>query len=186
MVPSGPIQTHDLTLSGNVAHDVGPSGKAWRFLVMSGSGVGDVVANNDVRDVGPRDTDTIPSANAPETILTESYRLRFEGYPSAISSDGLILQIPPPQGDLGRTGDVVAILGGPDAGHFRRISQAIDGQTYLMDAPLPPGSYADLDRHRLRRRDIPGQHASTIGAARSPTRSSWRATTSDRTSSATP
>lgn len=137
----GTHQTHDLVLSGNTAADIGPSGKTWRFLVMTGSGVNDVVANNNVSDVGPRDADTVPSNNAPETILTEAYRLHFEGKPAAISADGLVLQIPTPQGDAARTGDVVAILGGPAAGRYRVIAQALDAKTYLLDSPLPAGDY---------------------------------------------
>ena len=134
-------ETHDLVVANNRAQVVGASGKTWRFLVLTQSGVGDVVADNAVVGIGPLDADTVPNGNAPEIMLAEAYQLHFEGVPSAISPDGRVLQIPTPQGGAARTGDVVAILSGPDAGQYRRIAQAIDAQTYLMDDPLPQGSY---------------------------------------------
>jgi hypothetical protein len=134
--------THDLLLQGNTAAPQGPSGKTWRFLVLTNNGANDVVAGNKVVGIGPQDNDTVPNPNATEIILTEAYSLHFEGTPSAISADGRILQIPSPQGLPAQTGDVVAILTGPDAGQWRRIAQAIDPNTYLMDSPLPQGGYA--------------------------------------------
>lgn len=133
--------THDVILQGNTASPQGPSGRTWRFLVLTGTGDGDLIANNTVTGIGPRDGDTI-DANAAELFLTESYSLQFEGTPTAISADGRILQIPTPQGGPARAGDVVAILAGPSAGQYRRIAQALGPQTYLLDAPLPTGSYA--------------------------------------------
>jgi hypothetical protein len=132
---------HDTTIARNTAVPRGPSGKTWRFLVMTGSGYNDVVEKNRVEAIGPRDDDTIPGENAPEIILTESYRLHFEGRPAAISSDGRVLQIPQPQGDPAHSGDVVAILTGPEAGHWRRIAQALGSARYLMASPLPKGDY---------------------------------------------
>ena len=134
--------THDLVLAGNTAQPVGASGKTWRFLVLTQSGIGDTIQGNTVAGIGPQDDDTVPATNAPEIILAEAYQLHFEGNPSAISADGRTLQIPTPQGGAARTGDVVAILSGPDAGQYRRIAQAIDAQTYLMADPLPAGNYA--------------------------------------------
>jgi hypothetical protein len=134
--------THDVVIEGNHVEPVGPSGKTWRFLVLTISGIGDLIQNNTVVGIGPRDNDTVPGDNAAEIILTEAYNLHFEGMPQAISSDGRILQIPPPQGGTARSGDVVAILSGPKAGQWRRIAQAIDDRTYLLDSPLPAGSYA--------------------------------------------
>ena len=129
--------THDVIIEGNTAQPVGPSGKTWRFLVLTGTGNNDRVANNTIVGIGPRDSDT-QDVNAAEIILAESYSLQFEGMPS-ISPDGRILQIPPPQGGPATTGDLVAILSGPEAGTFRRIAQAIGPQTYWMDRPLPAG-----------------------------------------------
>jgi hypothetical protein len=134
--------THDLVLKDNRARSEPPSGKTWRFLVLTGSGTDDVVADNRVEGVGPRDDDAIPSANAPEIILTESYRLHFEGRPTALAAEGRVLQIPPPQGEPARGGSVVAILSGDQAGTWHRVMQAIDPQTYLVEPPLPQGDYA--------------------------------------------
>lgn len=133
--------THDLVIKNNTARSVGPSGKTWRFLVLTEGGVNNQVISNNISDIGPRDDDAIASQNAPEIMLTESYSLRFEGKPAALSPDGRILQIPAPQGDVPRAGDVVAILSGPEAGQWRRIAQAINPTMLLMDAPMPRGDY---------------------------------------------
>lgn len=132
-------RTHDLILRKNRARAVGPSGKTWRFLVMTDGGSGDLIEGNTVEGVGPRDDDKGPNANAPEIVLTEAYRLHFEGKPAAISADGRVLKIPAPQGDHARCGDAVAILTGPDAGTWVRVAQAIDPTTYLLDKPLSRG-----------------------------------------------
>jgi hypothetical protein len=134
--------THDVTIANNTAEPVGPSGKTWRFLVLTQYGTDDVVQNNTVVGIGPQDSDTVPSANAPEVLLTEAYRLHFEGIPSAISPDGRIVQISSAPGGAAEAGDVVSILSGPDAGQWRRIDQAISPTAYLLDSPLPSGSDA--------------------------------------------
>lgn len=135
-------RTHDLVLADNTARPVGPSGKTWRFLVLTISGASDRIRDNRVAGIGPRDDDTVHE-NAPEIILTEAYRLRFEGRPRALSDDGLILKIPEPQGTPAEPGDAVAILNGPHAGTFHRVAQRIDRTTYLIDPmnPLPRGDY---------------------------------------------
>ncbi len=134
--------SHDLILEDNTAEPVGPSGKTWRFLVMTQAGTDDVIAGNTVVGIGPQDDDTLPDPNANEIILTEAYRLRFEGYPAAISPDGQVVQVPAVQGDPVQAGDVVAILSGPSAGQWRRIDQVIGPSAFLLDAPLPAGRYA--------------------------------------------
>jgi hypothetical protein len=132
----------DLIVKGNVARSVAPAGKTWRFLVLTGSGARDVIEGNRVEGIGPRDNDTIPNANAPEIVLTEGYRLHFEGKPTTVSDDGRLIQIPPPQGGPASTGDALAVLSGPEAGTWRRIVQALDATTYLIDPPLPKGDLA--------------------------------------------
>ncbi len=127
----------DLVVEENEAAPDGPAGKTWRFLVLTQRGAGVSVRDNRISDIGPRANDTIADANAPEIILTESYRLRFEGAPLAVSAQGMVLTIPEPQGELGDAGDVVAILAGPHSGQYRRVAQRIDRQTYLLDEPLP-------------------------------------------------
>jgi hypothetical protein len=131
--------THDLALTDNAAKAEGPSGKTWRFLVLTNRGADDLVADNRVEDVGPRDDDAIPQMNAPEIILTEAYRLRFEGRPLAASADRRVLAIPDPQGDPAEPGDALAMLDGPHAGEFVRVAQRIDRRTYLLATPLPTG-----------------------------------------------
>jgi hypothetical protein len=133
---------HDLVVKENTTIAASDAGKTWRFLVLIGSGVNVRVEDNRIEGVGPRDDDTIPSANAPEIVLTESYSIHFEGKPTAISPDGRILQIAEPQGEPARTGSAVAILEGPHAGTWHRVAHAIDPRTYLVDPPLPKGDYA--------------------------------------------
>lgn len=135
-------RTHDLVVERNRVHVEGPSGKTWRFLVMTQGGTGDVVRDNRVSGVGPVDAD-YKRENAPEVVLTESYRLCFEGRPWGVSSQGWVLMIPEPQGRAGEPGDVVVILAGPHRGSYRRIAQRIDRNTYLLDDPLPTSELAD-------------------------------------------
>lgn len=135
-------QTHDLVVAANHAEPQAGAGKTWRFLVLTQSGFRDRVEDNTVIGIGPRDDDSVPSPNATEIVLTEAYRLKFEGRPLAVSTDGRVLQIPEPQGGPAQAGDVVAILDGPAAGQWRRVTQALDARTYLLDSPLPAGTGA--------------------------------------------
>ena len=134
--------THDVTFSNNLVTPTGGAGKTWRFLVMTGSGVGDVVLDNIARGIGPMDSDTVPNPNASEIVLTEAYLIHFEGVPTSVSADGLVVQIPSLQAGSARTGDVVAILSGPQAGQWRTISQVIGPSTYLLDSGVSPGRFA--------------------------------------------
>ncbi len=129
------FNSHDLLLKGNKAMPVGPSGKTWRFLVQTVSGINDRVEGNTIERIGPRDDDT-HQENAPEIILTEAYKLHFEGKVAGLSNDGRVLRVPHLQGDHARTGDVVAVLAGADAGKWSRVAQAIDPTTFLVDPPL--------------------------------------------------
>jgi hypothetical protein len=132
--------TYDLVIRGNRTRALEPSGKTWRFLVLTGESCNDVVERNIVEQVGARDDDTMPWSNEPEVILTESYRIRYEGKLLDHSTDGRLVRIGRPQGEAGRTGEVLSLLNGPAAGQWRRIVQMIDPQTYLLDSPVPAGA----------------------------------------------
>lgn len=136
----GVHEPHDVVVRGNTAKSVSPSGKTWRFLLFTTRGHLDRVEKNVVEGIGPRDDDTIPPSNQPEIILTESYHIRFEGKPSAVSTDGRIVRVARLRGEAPRTGDVVSVLSGTGAGQFRRIAQRIEPTLYLLDAPLPKGA----------------------------------------------
>ncbi len=131
---------HDLIVRGNRAQPVGPSGKVWRFLVITGSGHHVRIEENRIQKVGPRDDDTIPWANAPEIILTESYRISFEGRLAGISNDSRIVRVPLTQGETPRGGDFVSVLSGPHAGRWTRIAQTLTPTSFLLESPLPSGS----------------------------------------------
>ncbi|WP_406696052.1 hypothetical protein V5E97_34165 [Singulisphaera sp. Ch08] len=132
--------THDVLIANNTVQPVGSTGKSWRFLVMTGSGYRDVIRDNNVSGIGPMDNDTVAHPNAPEIVLTESYRLNYEGAVSSISTDGRVVQIPYLQGGVATTGDVISILSGPEAGQWRLIAQSLSPTTYLLNAPMSPGN----------------------------------------------
>jgi hypothetical protein len=134
--------THDLLIRGNRLSSPPPSGKTWRFLVLTGSSLLDRIERNVVEGVGARDDDTIPWSNEPEIILTEGYSLKYEGKVLATSADGKVLRIGRPQWSEVQPGDVVAILGGPAVGQWRRVSHVLDPSTYLLDQALPKESDA--------------------------------------------
>ena len=135
---------HDVMIQGNHIRSVAPAGVTYRFLVFGGSdsgrGFNDVIRNNTVE--GGIGRPTSDDSNHPEMILTEQYQPRFEGMPSAVSRDGYVVQVPYMRGPTATTGDVVAILSGPQAGQWRLIAQAISPTQYLLGSPLPEGDYA--------------------------------------------
>jgi hypothetical protein len=131
---------HDILVHGNRAASPEPSGKTWRFLVLTGRGANDRVERNTIEGIGARDGDTIPWSNEPEIILTEGYHLKYEGRVLALAPDGKLVRVGRPQGQPVRTGDGIALLDGPQAGHWRRVVQAIDPSTYLVDPPIPTGT----------------------------------------------
>jgi hypothetical protein len=131
---------HDVEIRNNRAKSVGTSGKTWRFLVLTGTGFNTRIENNTIEGIGPRDDDTIESMNMPEVILTEGYKIQFEGKPAAISSDGRVVRVFQTFGEPTRTGDVVAIVAGPNVGQWRKIAQAINPTTFLLESPLPAGT----------------------------------------------
>jgi hypothetical protein len=153
--------SHDVVLSGNTAQSDGDpnanpyvpgslSGRTWRFLVENYAGYNNQILNNTSIGLGPRDSDAsygprgqnaLLGANSTENFLTESYSVHFEGLPLAVSNGGLILQIPQPQNGAAHTGDVVSILSGQFAGQWSMVAQQINATTYLMQKPLPSGSY---------------------------------------------
>ena len=127
--------THDLEIRGNKTRSDGPSGKTWRFLVMTWFGADDVVQGNMIEQVVARDDDTIPWGNEPEIVLTEGYHVKYEGRLMARSADGRLI----PNGSLAwrapvQTGDVVSLLNGPAAGEWRRVVQAIDSARIWLTA----------------------------------------------------
>jgi hypothetical protein len=133
---------HDVLVRGNHLSSPEPSGKTWRFLVLTGYGGQDRIENNIVEGIGARDDDTIPWMNEPEIILTEGYSLKYEGRTSAQSPDGKLLQIGGPPWDTIGTGDVISILSGPGAGNWRRVVQSINSTTFLVDEAIPHGTEA--------------------------------------------
>jgi len=133
---------HDLTLDRNRVYADGASGKIWRFISMNQLGQRVIIRSNDVSGVGMCDNDPMPNPNAPEILLTESYRLSYEGTPARISAEGFVLQIPMVMHGAVRPGSIVSILTGSHAGEYARIAQPLSATAFLMADPLPKGDYA--------------------------------------------
>ncbi len=133
---------HDFKLESNRVYALQPSGKTWRFFTVNQLGYGMVIRGNDVSGVGMRDNDPMPNPNAPEILLTESYRLYYEGAAKSVSNDGWVLQIPRVMYSAVRPGSIVSILSGPNAGKYFRIAQPLAPTAFLMAEPLPMGEYA--------------------------------------------
>jgi hypothetical protein len=144
---------HDLSVMRNHVAPVAPCGKTWRFLVLTQRGDHATVADNHVENIGMKDTDKLANPNAPEIMLTESYRLNYEGRPARISTDGWIAQIPLVMYGQIEPGSILSVLSGPFAGHYFRIAQPLSPTVLLLEQPLPealrPGNYAISVAHGL-------------------------------------
>ncbi len=149
--------TYDLTLKGNRAKPVEPAGKTWRFLVLTHQGTNDRVVENIVEDLGSREGDTIPWANAPEIILTEAYHLTYEGKLAALSADGRLLRIHRPQGQPAGTGDVVSLLSRPGGGPVPQDRPGDRPDDLSRGRPDPQGYRGRLDLARFCRRGFRGE-----------------------------
>jgi hypothetical protein len=136
----GGHHVHDVVIRGTRTVAVEPSGKTWRFLVLTGTGYHDVIERNRIEHLGSRDGDTISWMNAPEIILTESYSVYYEGKILGLSSDGRIVRTGQPQIDGIGCGYLVSLLDGPAAGNWRRVEQVVDTRTFLVDPPIPAGT----------------------------------------------
>ena len=169
-------------MKGNRARDVGPSGKTWRFLVLSWQG-STMSSSTMWRGTWCREGDTIPWSNEPEIILTEDYHVKYEGNVMDLS-DGLVLRIGRPQVIAGRTGDVVSLLQGPAAGDWRRIVQRSTRPLIWSIVPSRPAR-----RWCRFRRDSSARSSGIIGSISAGGRKSYAlvfaATTSGRGSSTT-
>ncbi len=163
---SGP---HDLVFEGNHVSQYDPSGTEFRLINFgSGSGYNDIIFNNTFvgGSVGNEDqyipTDNPPyqGINYPEPIIFEGDNTWYEGDVGSVSGDGYILTIPKPSASIYSRGfmntetgpgmlvSIVNTLnpdGSPDShvGQWFPIAQLIsdDPPTFLMDSPLPAGSF---------------------------------------------
>jgi hypothetical protein len=128
---------HDLVIARNHVAPVEPCGKTWRFFVLTQAGNHVAVTDNAVQNIGMKDSDRLENPNAPEIILTESYRLNYEGRPAGVCADGRVVQIPLVLYGRVAPGYVVSILSGADAGHYFKIAQPLSPTAFLLDEPLP-------------------------------------------------
>ena len=134
---------HDIVLEANHAHQVDPAGITYGFLLFTGNSSDTIVRNNLVDGGIGRDVAVRPGGryNFPELILTEWYYPTYEGPAYVSSVSRRLLQVGTLRGAPGESGDIVAIVSGPSAGRWFRITQRIDPQTYLLDGDLPTGDY---------------------------------------------
>ncbi len=132
--------SHDITVERNVFEQRAPHGKQWRLFCMNQFGDRVFVRDNRAH-VGMFDDDAIDNPNMPEILITESYRLYFEGRPKGITNGGRVVHVPYLQYGQARPGTVVSVISGEHAGAWRRIAQPISETAYLLEAPLPEGDY---------------------------------------------
>lgn len=129
---------HDLVLAQNHVAPVEPCGKTWRFFVMTQVGHHTQVLDNAVQNIGMKDADRLENPNAPEIVLTESYRVNYEGRLAGICAQGRVVQIPLVLYGRVAPGFVLSILSGSHAGEYFRIALPLSPTSFLLDAPLPP------------------------------------------------
>ncbi len=128
-----------LSVESNRIEPMKGAGKLWRFINLTQFGTDIRVVGNVVQGVGPMLNDTIADMNANEVLLTESYRLKFEGQPAQISDDGSTVFLPPKAlHQTPQPGDNLAILTGPNAGQFHLVRQVMSDSSILVDPPLGP------------------------------------------------
>lgn len=128
---------HDLVVARNHVAPVEPCGKTWRFFVLTQAGNHIAVTDNSVSNIGMKDSDRLENPNAPEIVLTESYRLNYEGRPAGICAEGRIVQIPLLLYGRIEPGCVVSILGGSHAGQWFHVAQPLSPTAVLLDQALP-------------------------------------------------
>ncbi len=133
----GAHYVHDLAITRNRLAPAAPCGKTWRFLVVTQRGERVSVSDNWVENIGMKDDDKLANPNAPEIMLTESYRLNYEGRPARISAGGWIVQIPLVLYWHVEPGCVLSILSGPSAARWFRIAQPLSPTAFLLEQPLP-------------------------------------------------
>lgn len=127
----------DLLVEANRIEPLLNSGKLWRFLTLTQNGTGVNVRGNLVRNTGPKTGDTIENMNANEILLTESYKIRFEGEPAMISPEGTIVILPEnAMSEAAQPGDCLAILSGPNAGKFHVVTQSLGNGAVVVDPPM--------------------------------------------------
>ncbi|WP_165219526.1 hypothetical protein [Aquisphaera insulae] len=155
---------HDVTLANNRVSQDAAGGYLARFINVHGSSYNDLITGNTFIGGLPATPYTFSTTrnvftdiNAPEVILVENYGVYYEGTPAGIASEGYVLTLRTPstsvpfRGDAPGPGAVVSILSTTDAGEaanpyagtWYRIAQVISTSppTYLMETPLPAGSY---------------------------------------------
>jgi hypothetical protein len=130
------MRPQDVAVESNRIEPTASSGKLWRFLNLTQHGVNIRVAGNLVRNVGPRDDDTIADMNANEIFLTESYRIKFEGEPAQVSADGRVLRLPLTLAQPPQPGDQLAILTGQNAGKYHTVTQPLGNGQIVVEPPL--------------------------------------------------
>src|SRR5271157_655937 len=152
----------DLDMLNNQVRQLDPTGQLFRLFnaggtlaaaaeltiqgntVVDGMGMGDYTGDLTYSAGSNDQSYSWGPPNSPEFILAEGYNPLYEGKPAFVSTDGRVLQINPYGLSLPFTvgpGDFVSIItsSDPNAGHYYRIAQVINSDTFLMDQPLPTG-----------------------------------------------
>lgn len=133
---------HDVTglkFSNNVVKRSGDSGVIFRLIVVNGQSSGVEISNNQSIGLGAGVSDPwqMQQTNAHEVILTEAYRVNYEGGLYGIDASRATIQVGPAIGPAYQPGDYVAVLDGASGGTWRVVTSVINANTLLLNAPMP-------------------------------------------------
>ncbi|MFM7592969.1 MAG: hypothetical protein ACKO85_14375, partial [Isosphaeraceae bacterium] len=133
---------HDVTglkFSNNIVQRAGDSGVIFRLIVVNGQSSGVEISNNQSIGLGASVADPwqMQQTNAHEVILTEAYRVNYEGGLYGIDSSRMMIQVGPTIGPAYQPGDYVAVLDGSASGTWRVVTSVVNGNTLLLNAPMP-------------------------------------------------
>ena len=128
-----------LTLTGNVVAPGPNSGAVFRLVSINGRSSNVSITNNQAIGLGSKfgDSPYVQGINANEVILTENYRVQYEGSLLGVDSTRRLVRVPAALSESYQPGDRVAILRGGQAGTAFTIQAVINSTTLLLDQALP-------------------------------------------------
>jgi hypothetical protein len=128
-----------LKFSNNTVQRSDDSGVIFRLIVVNGRSSNIEISDNQSIGLGASISDPwqMQQTNAHEVILTEAYRVNYEGSLYGIDAAQTTVQLGESIGPDYQPGDVLAVLDGPSGGVWRVVMSVINRNTLLLNAPLP-------------------------------------------------
>jgi hypothetical protein len=132
-------ETQGLTLADNVVAPGPGSGAVFRLVSINGRSSNLSITNNQAIGLGSKfgDSPYVQGINANEVILTETYRVQYEGSLLGLDASRRMIRVPAALSESYQPGDRVALLRGPKAGTSYSIQAVINNTTLLLDQALP-------------------------------------------------